>query len=173
MGQVFRGVGFTGTGAFRWPPICASCGLPATQRLTSNYSATTDLRFYGFYISWRSHPIAVDYPVCWKHWLLFLIPNFLARESFLWLLLTIIAGFLFIFGLASVLRFVLGLSPGDESGGLGTMALLMGPFLAILGSRLAVPVRVIFYTPPAISVRIRDHAYAGEFEKLNSLPMPQ
>lgn len=183
MAKKYRCLAFGATNPLKWPDQCAVCGEKPNSSLTARYAATSNLRWLGSGAAWTSIPVRIQYPVCSRHKLIFLIPALLAGESFLFLFVRVLAACAFgiaVLGIAFLL--VAGawhLISGDVTS-LGTSGKTFGenslylllyliPHSAIFLSRHYAPVRVDYFKPPVLDVIIRNDEVANQVAAINQV----
>lgn len=166
MPSEFKALAYGNTASFNWPHECAACGKPASASLNATYAATSNAKFLGFYASWQSQPITLAYPVCRTHQLVYLVPTMLTTMSLGYTVFLALAAIAAAGGLFGLMRMAFGVEQ-FESSVLQTYIVLLIPGSLVFLSRALAPVRIGYFSPPAIRVRIRRAKFAEEFAKLN------
>lgn len=166
MPSEFKSLAYGNTASFNWPHECAACGRLANASLTATYAATSNAKFFGFYASWQSQPITLAYPVCRTHRLVYLVPTMLTTMSLGYTVFLALAAIAATGGCLGLLRIGFGAEQFEPSV-LGTYIVLLLPGCLVFLSRALAPVRIAYFSPPEIRVRIRRPKFAEEFSKLN------
>lgn len=144
---------FSAYAPIAWPPACVVCGNPHPRTDKAHGGTVSGLSWWGLGLSVKYRTVALEFPICKRHYMHFRIARFFYFFSFL----------IFLFSSTQILLWQ-ELDVGRKALVVSIMSIALVVFLA---SVFASPVRIRTDVGSAVRVKISNEIYAKKFYDLN------